>query len=449
MGSSSVTPFTGSSAFAAQLQTVIQTAVARASAPLTQLDNQQSTLQSEQSELGTIQNDFTALQSAITSLNTAAQSNGMSAQVSDNSVASVSLGSGALGGTYSVDVSSLGSQANAMSESSLPTVTDPTTQSIDTATSYTLTVGTQPYTIQPSSNTLDALVSAINASGANVQATIVNIGSNSAPDYSLAIQDNDYAPATIQLSDGTNNLLQAVDPGSYVQYQVNGQPSTPINATSRDVTVSPDVNVSLLGTGTTNITVAASTGAISNAISNFVSAYNNAAAELEKNRGKNGGALAGQSVVYDLENQLQQLGQYSGSGTGSVNSLADLGLSFDSNGNLQFDPTALSADNPTDVLNFLGSTSTGGFLQSANNVLTSILDPNTGMLTEANNTYSNELSQLATQITDEQTSISNLQQTLTTQMSLADAAISSLEQQVNEITDLFSSMQQDSKNATG
>ena len=448
MGSTSVTPFTGSSAFSAQLQQVIQTAVARASAPLAQLETQQSTLQSQQSELETIQADFTSLQTAVASLNSAVQSNGMSAQLSASSVASVTLGSGALSGTYSLDVTSLGSQAIAISQDSLPTVTDPTTQSIDTAASYTLTIEGQSYTIRPSSNTLDALVSAINGSGANAQATVVNVGSNTAPNYRLSVQDNGYAPTTIQLSDGTNNLLQTVAAGSYVQYQVNGEPATPINATSRQVTISPGVNVTLLETGTTNITVAASTGAISNALSTFVTNYNNLISELEKNRGKNGGALSGQGIVYELENQLQMLAQYS-TASGSVTSLAEMGLSFDSNGNLQFDPTVLSADNATDILTFLGATSISGFLQNANNLLNSITDPTTGMLTGANQTLTNELSQISTQISDQQTSISNLQQTLTTQMAAADAAISSLEQQVTEITDLFSSMQQDSKSVTG
>ncbi len=448
MGSTSVTPFTGSSAFAAQLQTVIQTAVSRASAPLTQLQTQQNALQSQQSEIQNIQSDFNALQSAITSLNSAVQSNGMAAQVSNSTVASANVSNGALSGTYTVNVTSLGSQASAISENSLPTVTDPSTQSIDTASSYTLTVEGQSYTIQPAGNTLDALVSAINNSGANVQATVVNVGSNNAPDYRLTIQANDYVPTTIQLNDGTNNLLQAMDPGSYVQYQVNGEPASPINATSRQVTVSPGVNVTLLGAGTTNITVAASTAAISNALNTFVTDYNNLAAELEKNRGKNGGALSGQSIVYELQNQLQMLVQYSG-GSGSVTSLADIGLSFDSSGNLQFDSSALSADSASSVLNFFGSTSNSGFLQNANNVLNSVTDPSTGTLTDANQSLTSQLTQIGAQITSEQTSISNLQQKLATQMANADAAISSLEQQVTEITDLFTSMQQQSRSISG
>ncbi len=448
MGSISVSPFTGSSSFAAQLQQVISTAVSRASAPLAQLETEQGTLQGQQSELGTLASGFSSVQSAIQSLSAATQNNGLAAQVSDSNVASATVGAGALNGTYSLDVISLGTQANTVSSGSLTKVTDPSTANIDSSGSYNLTAEGQSYVITPSGGSLDALVQAINSSGANVQATVVNVGTSSAPDYRLSIQSVDYAPAGIQLSDGTNQLLQTITPGSYVQYQVNGQPATPVSATSRQATISPGLSVSLLGTGTASITVAASTSAVSTAMNSFVSAYNNAVGELQTNRGKNGGALSGQSIVYELESQLQNLTNYNTS-TGSVTSMAGLGLSFDSSGNLQFDSSALSANNPQDVLNFLGSTSTGGFLQAANSLLNSITDSTTGTLTNATQTITTELSQIGTQITDQQTSINNLQQTLNTQMASADAAISSLEQQVSEITDLFTTMQQDSKNATG
>ncbi len=449
MGSTSVTPFTGSSAFTAQLQQVISTAVARASAPLTQLGNEQSTLQGQQSELATLAGDFSSLQSALTSLDTVAQSNGLAAQVSDTSVATASVTSTALPGTYSVDVTNLGSQANTISADSLPKVTDPSTGNIDSSSSYTLSVEGQTYIITPTGPSLDALVQGINSSGANVQATVVNVGSSQSPDYRLSVQSVDYAPADIQLSDGTNNLLSTVTPGSYVQYQVNGEPATPVNATSREATISPGLTVSFDGTGSTNVTVAASTSAVANALGNFVSLYNTAVGDLQKNRGQNGGALAGQSIVYELQNELSSIAQYTTGGSGTVTSLADIGVSFDTSGNLEFDASALSAANPQSVLNFFGNTSNGGFLQAANNVLNSVTDPTTGILPQDTQSITNQLSQIGTQITDEQSSITKLQTTLTKQMSSADAAISSLEQQVTEITDLFTTMQDNSRSGSG
>ena len=444
--------FTGSSAFASQLEQVISTAVARASAPLTQLDDEQSTLQGQQSELQTLTNDFTSLQSALQEINTTAQSSGLSAQVDNSNVATASVGSGALAGTYSLDVTSLGSQTNTISLSTLPKVSDPSASSIDTSTSYTLTVGTQTYNLTPSSDTLDALVSAINNSGASVQATIVNVGSSTNPDYQLSVQSQDYGPIGIQLTDSSNkNLLETVgQEGSYVQYQINGEPATPVDSTSRNVTISPGLTATLTGTGTANITVSASTEAVSNALSNFVSAYNQAVSDLQKNRGQNGGALTGQSIVYELQDTLNQIANYASGGTNSVSALADLGVSFDdTSGTLQLDTSTLSSDNPSDVLNFLGSIGSGGFLDAVNNMLNDVTDPTTGLLTEDTKSITTELSQIGTQISSDQTNINNLQTSLTNQMATADATISSLEQQVTEITDLFTTMQENEMAQSG
>ena len=54
-------------------------------------------------------------------------------------------------------------------------VTDPTSQNISSSTSFTLTVGTSTYTI--TAVNLNALATAINSSGAPVQAVVINVGS--------------------------------------------------------------------------------------------------------------------------------------------------------------------------------------------------------------------------------------------------------------------------------
>ena len=433
--------FTGSSSFSAQLQQVITNAVAAATAPITQLQNQQTTLTNQQSELQTLTSKFKSLQSAIDALNAATGTGAYSATSSDSSIATASVGSGVMAGTYTVTVGSLGSQTNTMSMNGLTTVTDPASGNIDASTTYTLTVNSQTYTISDPSGTLNGLANAINASGANVSATVVNVGSSSAPDYRLAIQSNEYAPDSIQLTDSSNTqLLTTLNSGSYVTYQVNGQPSTPINATTRTVAISPGLSVTFTGTGTTSITVAQNTSALAAALNSFVNAYNSAAQELVKNRGQNGGALTGNSIVYELQDALQNIVAYIAP-SGNVNALASIGLSFDENGNLQFDQTAFDQASPNDVLSFFGSETGGGFLQNAENVMTSITDPTTGLLPQATQSITSEISDIATRIANDQAQVNQLQQTLTQQMDAADAAISALEQQLTEITDLFSAEQ--------
>ena len=456
MGSTSLlnpATFTGNSSFSTQLSAVITSAVNMASQPIAQLQNQQSTLLDQQNELSTLSNNFQSLQSALDSINNGAGIGSYSASFSNSSIASASIGSGVMPGSYSIDVLSLGSQTNTMSAagggSGSTTVTDPTSQNIDSSPNYTLTVNGTDYNITGAA-TLDQLAQAINTSGANVQATVVNVGGSSSPDYRLSVQSLNYAPDTIQLSDNGSNtaLLNNLTTGSSVQYQVNGQPST-VTANSRNVSLSTGLTLTLQGVGPTTVNVGQDVSGVANSLNSFVSAYNSVVDELARNRGKNGGALSGQAVVYEVSNALQSIANYAGS-SGSVTSLAAMGVTFDQTGHLSFDSSTFYqavASSPSTVMNFLGSETGSGFLQSANNALKSVSDPITGMLAQANSSLATEVSNISTQISDDQAKVSQLQSTLTSQMAAADAMIASLEGQVSQMTTLFTDMQNYAYNA--
>src|SRR5579875_3301740 len=108
VGTTTPATFTGSSAFSAQLQQVIATAVANASAPITQLQNEQTSLSNQQTELQTLSSEFQSLQTSLDSINSATGLGALSATVDNTSVASASLSTGAMAGTYSVNVVSVG-----------------------------------------------------------------------------------------------------------------------------------------------------------------------------------------------------------------------------------------------------------------------------------------------------------------------------------------------------
>lgn len=447
MSTSATSSFTGQSQFSSQLQTVITDAVATAQLPITQLQNTQSTVTGEQSALQTLGNDFQSLQSSIDSINSAIGTGAYAATLDNTSLGTATVGTEALPGTYSVTVASLGSHTNAVSNSTLPTVSDPSTGNISTSSTFKLSVNGTNYSLTPASTSLDSLVSAINASGANVQATVVNVGGSSSPNYQLSIQGTDYAPDTIQLSAGSTNLLSTINAGAYVTYQVNGEPSTPINSSSRSLSLSTGLTLNVAQTGTANVTVAQSTETLSSALSSFATAYNTATTDLAKNRGQNGGALAGQSIVDQLGSALESIANYSSSSSGSLKSLSDLGLTFDTTGNLNFDASALNASSSLSAVDsFLGTETGGGFLQSTYSTLSALTDSTTGAITLENNSLADEVTSLQTQITNKQTQLTQMQSNLTQQMATADAAISSLEQQQSQITDLFAAETLQSQN---
>jgi flagellar hook-associated protein 2 len=436
----SVSTFNGTSPYAADLQQAITHAVAIASLPLNDLTNTVSTLQGQSIEVSTLQTKFSALQSAIQNLASATGSGGLTASVADNTVASVALDSTqpVAPGTYTIKVTSVGAPTSTLSNTGLPTVADPTSTSISTSSSFSLTVGASTYTITPSGNSLSALAQAINASGGAVNASIVNIGPPSAPDYRLSLQSTDLGNVAIQLNDGTN-LLSVLTPGSPARYQVDGQPATPISSGSSTVTIAPGVSVDLLAAGQTTVTVSANPSAPASALSNFATAYNAAVDELSQNHGSAGGALTGNSILLSLEQSLQSLTGYTG-GSGSVQSLTDLGLAFDQTGHLSFNLSQFSsvdAAHPSDVASFLGSASGSGFLNGATNILNGLQDPTNGLFQGVNSDLSQQITTDNQKITEDQAGITTLQNNLVAQMSTADAAIATLESQVTYFTGLF------------
>jgi flagellar hook-associated protein 2 len=443
--SDSSTIFSGTSRYASDFQSLISRAVSIASLPLTQLTIQKTALQAESTALSTLDTKFSSLQSAITSLETATGSGSFAASVSDETIVSATVSTGALEGIYSIEVTSLGSYTNTMSKDGLTTVTDPSTQNIYSASSFTLTINGTPTTITPAANTLNDLVEAINATDLEVRASIVNIGSTDSPDYRLSIQSTNLAGDTIQLADGATSLMDTLSTGANATYKVNGR-STAVSSDSRTITLAPGLSVQLLAaseTGVaTTITVSRSTSAISNALLAFVTAYNAAVDELDKHRGDSGGALAGQSIVFTLSQALRDVAQYSGD-SGAITSLTELGLTFDGEGKLSLDTSTFSSaasDNMKAVLTFLGSTTESGFLKSATDLLYSLEDTTDGLIKTAISSLEAAVAAQDDRIAAEQDRVDRVRENLVAQMAAADALIAALEQQASYITDLFESM---------
>jgi flagellar hook-associated protein 2 len=450
VNSAALASFNGTSQYAADLQQAITQAVTIASIPLSELENNVSSLQSQSSEVSTLQSDFTALQTAVQSLSSTSGSNSLSGKVSDDTVATVSVdGSTAVApGTYSLNVISAGSPTSTLSAVGLTIVTDPSTGSISSSNTFTLSVGGSTFQVSPATNTLNALAEAINSAGLGVSATVVNIGPSSAPDYRLSLQSTTLGDENIQLNDGTQNLLTILAHGAAATYQVDGQPappSAPISSSTSTVTLAPGVTANLVGTGETTVTVAPDSSGAANALSAFATAYNSALAELDNNHGTAGGALTGQSITFELEQALRNLTQFTG-GSGSVQNLSNLGLTFSQSGQLSFDQATFdnaASTDPNDVASFLGTATSGGFLENATNVLTELTNTSTGLFAATNNSYQSQITSDNQQITDQEARITTMQNNLTAQMAQADTLIATLESQVNYYTNYFT----DTRNA--
>jgi flagellar hook-associated protein 2 len=434
--------FSGVSKFATSLQQVLTRAVGIASLPLDSLEANLTTTQNQESAVSSLNSSFTALQQSIASLQTAVTSTLLNSSVSDGSVISASVGQGAQAGTYSIAVNSLGSYSTALSDAGSSAVTDPTSQGISTASSFTLTVGSQTTTITPASSSLQDLVSAINTQAAGqAQATIVNVGTTGSPDYRLSLQAGTLGSGTVDLQDNLgNDLISSSTTGSLASYTLNGS-STPITSDSRTVTLSPGLTATLIGVSSgepATITVADDPSGLASAFSSFASAYNNAATAIAQQHGQSGSAIAGDSLIQSLQGVLSQLGTYSNGSPSSA--LANYGITLDQTGQLSVDTaaftTAANADFPT-LLATLGTATTGGFLQTATNLLTGVEDPTSGLIPTEQTQLTSQATSQQSQIADEQARVTTLQNNITAQISKADSAIAALESQVSYVTGLF------------
>lgn len=435
----SSTMFTGTSRYSSDFSAIIDRAVAIASLPLTQLQGSKVRLEAESAALGTLNNAVTSLAGALESLSTAASQESYSTLISNASVLSAATGSGATNGTYTIEVTDIGAYSTAMSMDGLNLVTDPSTQTISTNPAPTYTLNGSD--IAPTSNTLVALAAAINDADLEIQATVVNIGSTASPDYRLALQSTKLDAVAMQLNDGTTDLFATGTPnGSKVAYKINGVNALPND--SRSITISPGVTANLIGEGASTVTVSRSTANISNALSSLANAYNSAVTELDKQRGTTGGALAGQATVFTVTESIRSLGQWA-EGTGGITSLADLGLTFDKEGKMSFDSstfTDATGGQVGQLLEFLGSTTEGGFLQAASGILGGLQGDNNGILTTAVNDAAASVTAEGNKITDLQARIDDMHDSLTARMAAADALIASLEQQADYINQMFEAM---------
>jgi flagellar hook-associated protein 2 len=448
--------FTGTSLYSKDFQNVITRAVAIASLPITLLDNEVTSLNSQTTALNTLNTDFTNLSNAVDAVTTAMGASAFNVDVSAPTTVSAAVSDGAMQGSYSIQVDNLGAYSTAQSADTGNTkVTDPTTQNISAATNYTLHVGSSSYSITPSSDTLYDLADAINSSSAGVQATVVNLGSSSSPDYRLSLQNAQLGDVAIDLDANTADssgkpvsatVMGTGVEGSLASYQVNG--STEVaTSDSRTVTIAPGLDVTMLATTPsgqpTSITLTRQSETIASALQSLVTAYNTAQTDVNAQRGDSGGALSGQSIVYELQDALNQIGTYDQPGS-SVSSLSDLGITFDKTTfQMDFDETGfLSAalGNMDGIASFLGDGTSSGFLLTASNAMSSVEDPTQGSLPNAIADNQTEINNDNNRISTEQAQINVMQTNLINQMDAADSLISSMEQQYTVVSDLFTAM---------
>jgi flagellar hook-associated protein 2 len=240
------------------------------------------------------------------------------------------------------------------------------------------------------------------------------------------------------LNDGSSNLLSTLNAGSNASYTVNGQPPGGISTNVATVTIAPGLDVTLAQAGTATIQITTSLIAVSNALSGLVNTCNVAVAEIGQNRGQNTGALNGDGIVLSLQQALSQIFRYTGT-SGSITNPTQLGITFNKDGTLSFDPgvvSGLSTTQIADALSFLGNTSSG-FLQAATDSLNVFTDSDKGIIAAQTQALQAQNQRDQDRIEALQKRLDLLQESLLDKMAKADALIAALEQKNKFLQGLF------------
>ncbi len=328
-------------------------------------------------------------------------------------------------------------------ETSTQTYANSTTAPVSGDGNVNLVVGSSTYALNlTGNNNLTGLMNAINSSGApGVTASITG----SAGAYSLSITGS--GPGTIALNDQPSDgdlLTDTVQgQGSNAQFDLNNVSVTESTNTINDII--PGVSFTLLNTTTptTSVTLSLATDPtqLSNALQNFVTSYNTLIGQVAQQVGPSAGPLGGDLVISQIEQDTSQLASY-WSSSGSVHSLADLGITFgDLTGQLTFDPsvvTGLSSTQVSDAFKFLGSANSG-FSQLANN-FTTLSDPLSGLILDEENGLDTNNTQLANQVATLTAQATAEQTALTAQVQQADALVAQLQSEQNTVSGSLTSL---------
>lgn len=362
--------------------------------PIDTLNTRISDTEAKISSFGTLSGLVSTFQSAALGLRTGLQK--LTTTPSDPLAFAATPNGSGVPGSYSVEVSQL-----AQSQSLVATGQASKTAAIGNGTATTITfdfgaisggtltsgtysgatftssgTGSGSVVIDSTNNTLEGIRDAINAANLGIGATIVNDGSGTP--YRLALSSansgvNNSLRISVSGGDGSIDSLLGYDPAGTqnlsqtraaqnAELTVNGIPITSASNTLTEAVQGASITLRNVTTTPANLDVARDTTAINAAVSTFVDAYNALSSQLKSRSafasgGNSAGVLAGDSGLRQMQSQLSDIFT-SPVVTGTLSSLAQVGIAFKNGGQLQFDSTtfnnALTADFD-DVVNLIGS----------------------------------------------------------------------------------------------
>lgn len=427
------------------VNSLVTQSLAPENAQVTNLQQQQQTLQQQSGLLSSINNDLSNLSSAVNSLtDVLGPLNSLTAQSSQNSILTASAQNGATAGTHTVVVSTLATQGTVYSN---PVATADTSVLPSSATSAGISFqvggsGGATHTINiasGSNDTLNKIVSYINSQDWGVTATVLKDSTGAR----LAIySQNTGSSGAVAITSNTSGL--AFNPpvgGTDATFTVDGIPFS--NSSNTVTGAIPGVTLNLLGAFPgiqVQVSVAPDASRAEQAITNFVSAYNTVIGDVNTQftvnpATNNEGPLGSDSSLRSLQSSLLSDVTYS-PGAGDLVNLNSLGITLNDDGTLSVNASQLQnvlSSNPSQVLNFFQNSAQTGFANAFANDLQNLTDPTQGIINLDLQQNQTEQQTLSNSIGDLQDQISTQQQQLQTEFSQVNALLESYPVQLQAV----------------
>ena len=367
------------------IASIVDKLVSVESIPLTQLQARETAYQTKVSAYGAASGVLSSFQNAVTSLSNPTAFSSFAASINDTSVATVTVDPTATGslsaGSHTLRVDNLAASQRtaAAGVATTGTTLGTGTLTIDIGswnagyTTFTpnTSVGSKTITIDSGNNSLLGIRDAINQAGAGVTASIVNDGSGNrlvlsstatgaANGFRIGTADadgnNTDASGLSQLafdpSVGTAQTTKLSDAAN-ASFSLDGLTISKADNHVTDAIAGLSIDLAASGTTTTAFTISRDTTTAKSNVNSFVAAYNAVVSNLGQLTSynattKSAGPLNGDASIRLITTQLQKLVASVVPTGGSLTTLNDIGIKFNSDGTLTADQakltTALTSD---------------------------------------------------------------------------------------------------------
>jgi flagellar hook-associated protein 2 len=423
---------------------------ALASAPIAQMQKQEAAIQAKISAEASLSSQLQQLQIMADSL----AKTGIvasTAQTSSNAFAAQPT-AGAAQGTYSIQVTQLAKPANDRTAAF-----DSAMSPVKGGTLHLSVAGKTADVTVPDGMQLADVAKLINGSGLRVSATVLATGTNAY--LSVTTLDSGYAPTSdpstaLQITEtSTGSTGQALGFSSITQaknakFTLDGLDFTRQSNTVTDAIQGVTLSLSATSTEADTLSVTTDAAASQSTLQNFVTAYNSMIASLRAQTSPAAGTdtsklLTGNSAVGSLQSDLQQVTSATVNATGSIRSLADLGVTTDfTDGSISIDPTQFQkalAANPQGASS-LFSQSTTGLGASIDALVKRYTNSVDGVFTQDAKGMNTNISNMDDSISRLQTSVSAYTQRLQSSFAMMETVLASMKTNQTYLTQAFNAI---------